>query len=408
MPGMNALRSHWTLDPDLVFLNHGSFGATPRVVQEAQAAARAALERDPIRYLAPERELEPKLDVVRARAAALLGAPASDVAFVRNATEGVNAVLRSLPRDPDAPFSIGEGDSILVTSHGYNACTNAAHFVAERHGARVDVADLPFPLRSSDDAYRAIVDACTDWTKLILIDSVTSPTGLVLPVERVVRFARKRGIRVLVDAAHAPGMLDLDLGELGADYVTGNFHKWICGPKVSGFLYVRPELQDEVRPPVISHAANTPRPGRSRFLAEFDWTGTFDPTALLAVPAAIDFLDGLDPDGLSGVQQRNRELALGARDVLTKALGIDAPAPDDMIGSLVTLPLPPGPPPEHGRTDPLQQRLRERHAIEVPVWNLGGQRRLLRVSAQRYNDLTEYERLADALTSELAATQGSR
>ena len=408
MPDMNAMRSHWTLDPDLVFLNHGSFGATPRVVQEAQAAARAALERDPIRYLAPERELEPKLDVVRARAAALLGAPATDIAFVRNATDGVNAVLRSLPSDPDAPFSIVEGDSILVTSHGYNACTNAARFVAERRGARVDVAEIPFPLRSSEEAYRAVVDACTDWTKLILIDTVTSPTGLVLPVERVVRFARERGIRVLVDAAHAAGMVDVDLAALGADYVTGNFHKWICAPKVSGFLYVRPELQDEVRPAVISHAANTPRPGRSRFLAEFDWTGTFDPTALLAVPAALDFLDGLDPRGLKGVRQLNRELALRARDVLTAALGIDAPAPDDMIGSLVTLPLPPGPPPEQGRLDPLQTRLRERHAIEVPVWNLGGHMRLLRVSAQRYNDLTEYERLAAALEEEFAATKGSR
>jgi len=408
MPRMNAMRSHWTLDPDVVFLNHGSFGATPRVVQEAQAAARAALERDPIRYLAPERELEPKLDVVRARAAALLGAPASDIAFVRNATDGVNAVLRSLPRDPDAPFSVGEGDSILVTSHGYNACTNAARYVAERHGARVEVAEIPFPLRSSEEAYRAIVDACTDWTKLILIDTVTSPTGLVLPVDRVVRFARERGIRVLVDAAHAAGMVDVDLAKLGADYVTGNFHKWICAPKVSGFLYVRPELQDEVRPAVISHAANTPRPGRSRFLAEFDWTGTFDPTALLAVPAALDFLERLDPAGLKGVQRLNRELALGARDVLTAALGIDAPAPDDMIGSLVTLPLPPGPPPEHGRLDPLQTRLRDRHSIEVPVWNLGGHMRLLRISAQRYNDLTEYERLAAALEEEFAATKGSR
>ena len=241
-----------------------------------------ALEADPIRFLAPERELDPNLDAVRQVMAKLLNAPADDIAFVRNATDGVNAVFRSLPLEP--------GDQILVTNHGYNACINAARFAAERVGAEVHTANLPFPVTSVEQVISAVEARFTDRTRILLIDHVTSPTGLVLPVAEIVSRAHARGIRVMVDGAHAPGMLPLHLTELGADYYTSNHHKWLCGPKVSGFLYVRPEFQAEVRPTVISHAANRPRPGRSRFLAEFDWTGTYDPTPILALPTAIEFL----------------------------------------------------------------------------------------------------------------------
>ncbi|QDV09807.1 Isopenicillin N epimerase [Planctomycetes bacterium Poly30] len=391
----SAYRSHWGLNPDVTFLNHGSFGASPRVVLEAQRRLQDELESDPIRWLAPERDLEKKLDPVRERLSDFLGCRFEDLAFVRNATDGVNAVLRSFPFEAD--------DEILVTSHGYNACTNAARFVAGRAGARVTVADIPFPCSGPDAAVEAIEAAFTSKTRLLLVDYVTSPTALILPLARIIEAAHARGIRVLVDAAHAAGMVKVELDALGADYTTGNLHKWLCGPKVAGYLHVRPEHQAEVRPTVISHAANTPRPARSRFLAEFDWTGTFDPTPLLAVPVALDFLENvIHGGGIEAVYAANRALALEGRRILTSRLGLVAPAPEEMLGSIVTLPLPDGPPPEIGRTDTLGQRLFETHRIEVPIvhWPAPG-KRWFRISAMLYNDATEYERLGDALESEL-------
>lgn len=390
------LASHWGLDPDVAFLNHGSFGAAPRVVLEAQRREQDALERDPIHYLAPERSLYEKLDAVRERLATFLRCPTQDLAFVRNATDGVNAVLRSFP--------LGPGDRIAITSHGYNACNNAARFVAERAGAAVDVAEIPFPIGGPGEVLEAIEAVLTDRTRLLLVDHATSPTGLILPVAEIVRLARERGVRTLVDAAHGPGMIEMDLEGVGADYTTGNLHKWLCGPKVSGFLHVRPELQDSVRPCVISHAANTPAPGRSRFIAEFDWTGTYDPTPLLAVPAAIDFLEGVLPGGLDAVRAHNHDLVREGRALLCEALGVAPTAPDAMLGSLVTLPLQDGP--WTGRVDPLQLVLFDRHRVEVPIvhWPEKG-RRWVRISAQVYNDRADYERLAEALVAEGEASR---
>ncbi|MEM1451168.1 MAG: aminotransferase class V-fold PLP-dependent enzyme [Planctomycetota bacterium] len=396
--GPTTLREHWTLGPDVAFLNHGSFGAAPRVVLEEQRRLQDELEREPLDFLAPERGLYPRLDATRETLAAFLRCAPADLAFVRNATDGVNAVLRSFP--------FGAGDQIVVTDHGYNACTNAAHFVAERSGAEVVVARIPFPIVGPDEAVRAIDAACTERTRLLLVDHVTSPTGLVLPIDDIVARARERGIRTLVDAAHAPAMLPVDLEATGADYTTGNWHKWVCGPKVSGFLHVRTELQPEVRPCVISHAANTSFPGRSRFLAEFDWTGTFDPTPLLAVPRALRFLDEVLPEGgIEAVRAANHTLALEGRQILADALGVEPPAPESMLGSLVTLPLPPGDESVAGRHDPLHHVLFERHRVEVPVvhWPAPG-RRWFRISAQLYNAPDDYVRLADALREELALT----
>lgn len=388
---------HWTLHPEVTFLNHGSFGAAPRVVLDEQRRLREGLEAEPLRWLAPERDLEPKLDAARARVAEVVGAPAKDVAFVRNATDGCNAVLRSFP------FS--EGDEVVVTNHGYRACSNAATFAAERFGARVTVATIPFPLTDPAQALGAIFDACTERTRLILVDHITSPTALVLPIPEIVEEAHARGIRVLVDAAHGPGMVPMDVVASGADYTTGNLHKWLCCPKVAGFLHVREEHQHEVRPCVISHAATAPRPERSRFLAEFDWTGTFDPTPLLCVGAAIDFLTGLGGDGgLEAHMASNHALALEAREVVAEALGVEPPAPESMLGSMVALPLPGGPTPPLGRTDLLQQRLFDHHRIEVPIvhWPEAG-RRWIRVSAQAFNERADFERLAHALKEELVA-----
>jgi isopenicillin-N epimerase len=259
----------------------------------------------------------------------------------------------------------------------------------------VRVVRLPFPIQAAEQVTAAITSMFTPQTRLLLVDHVTSPTGLVLPVQEIIAAAHAHHIRVLVDGAHAPGMLPLDLQKLNPDYYTANHHKWLCGPKVSGFLYVRRELQEEVRPTVISHAANRPRPGRSRFLAEFDWTGTFDPSPILALPTAIDFLKSLYSGGIDELMTHNRHQALGARDCLCDALGIGPPAPDEMIGSLVTIPLQVGTPPEQ-----LGAWLYGEHRFELPVFRSPcDDTTLLRVALQAYNRAEQIERLAAALRS---------
>jgi isopenicillin-N epimerase len=388
----NPIRDAWDLDPEVTFLNHGSFGACPRVVLERQAELRAELEREPVQFLAFE--LEPVFDEARAALAAFVGADPADLVSVGNATTGVNAVLRSLELAP--------GDEIVITNHGYNACNNAVTFVTDRAGARRVVAEFPFPLGSEDQVVAAILAAVTERTRLVLIDHITSPTALVLPVERIVRELSERGIDTLVDGAHGPGMVEIDLESLGAAYYTGNCHKWMCGPKVAAFLHVRRDLQAGVRPTVISHGANSPRTDRSRFQLEFDWTGTGDPTAWLCLPTLIEHMGGLVEGGWPEIRRRNRALALHGRGLLCDALGIDAPAPESMIGSIATVPLPPGDP-GAVLVDPLQTRLFEEERIEIqmPLWP-SPPSRLLRLSAQLYNARGDYERLAAALGRHLA------
>ncbi|MCA9265008.1 MAG: aminotransferase class V-fold PLP-dependent enzyme, partial [Planctomycetales bacterium] len=294
----DSFARHWQLNPEIAFLNHGSFGATPTVVLRRLRELQDQMEYDPIQFLAPERDLEPKLDAVRQRVADLVHAPVSDIAFVRNATDGVNAVVRSFPFEPD--------DELVVTNHGYNACSNAARYAIERCGGALVMAEVPFPLADPQEIVDAVTRRFSACTRLLLVDHITSPTGILFPIKELVQAAHDRGIRVLVDGAHAPGSIDVRIRELGCDYYTANHHKWLCGPKVSGFLYVRPEHQHKVLPTVISHAANRPRPHRSQFLASFDWTGTYDPCPLLALPTALDFLSQLRPGGWAEHLASNR------------------------------------------------------------------------------------------------------
>jgi isopenicillin-N epimerase len=389
--------SPWLLDPAVTFLNHGSFGACPRPVLAAQRAWRERLEAEPVRFLADE--LEERLAGVRRDLGVFLGADPDDLALVDNATTGVNTVLRSL--------SLDAGDELLTTDHEYNACANALRFVAVRAGARVVVAPIPFPCPGPEAVMEAVLGAVTPRTRLALVDHVTSPTGLVLPIADLVRRLAAAGVDTLVDAAHAPGMLPLDLDALGAAYTTGNCHKWLCAPKGAAFLHVRRDRQALVRPLVISHGASSPRTDVSRFRVEFDWTGTRDPSPFLALPDALAFLAGLHVDGIPGLMAANRALVLAGRAALLEALGQDEPAPAAMIGSLAALPLPDGhgPPPASALyQDPLQGRLLADAAIQVPVipWP-APPRRLIRISAQAYNSRGQYQALARALTAALAA-----
>lgn len=395
------LASHWSLEEGLVFLNHGSFGATPRAVLDEQARLRAHMESDPMRFFL--REYEPRMDAAREALARFVNADPACMAFVTNATVGVNTVLRSL--------QLAAGDEIVVTSHGYNACNNAARAVADAAGAKVVCAAVPFPLRSPGEVVRAIEAVLTERTRLVLVDHVTSPTGLVLPVREVVQACAARGVDVLVDGAHAPGMLALDVRAIGAAYYTANCHKWLCTPKGSAFLYVREDKRELVRPLVISHGANDKRAGeRGRFRLEFDWTGTNDPTGFLCVPYAIELLGSLVPGGWPAIIERNRALALRARDMLCAALGVEPPAPDAMIATLAAVPMPDGKPSTAPSLygDALQDWLYTRHRIVVPIvpWPQPPAR-LVRISAQLYNHEAHYELLANALLEGIALERGA-
>ena len=392
---------HWLLDPAVDFLNHGSFGATPRPVMDAQTRWRALMEREPVRFMVEA--FEPALDAARAALGAFVGADADELAFVTNATAGCNAVLRSLDFSP--------GDELLTTDHAYNAVRNAMQHVADRSGARVVTVELPFPLSGPDEAMERILAAVTPRTRLAVLDHVTSATAVVLPIQRLVSALDDRGVETLVDGAHAPGMLELDVGRIGAAYYTGNLHKWVCAPKGCGFLWVRPDRQAAIHPLVISHGANMPLEGRSRFRREFDWQGTSDPGAWLSVPAALEFGASLLPGGWDELRSRNHALALEARDLLCAAVGTPQPIPDEMVGCMASVPLawerePASVQGVNLYGDRVHGALLEA-GIQVMVtpWPQRPEgrrwRRLVRASAAAYNDRAQMERLASVLTAVL-------
>jgi isopenicillin-N epimerase len=403
----SALAQHWTLEPGVAYLNHGSFGATPRPVLEAQRAWQDRMEEEPVRFFS--RDLEGLLDAARAELAAFIHADPDDLAFVPNATAGFNTILHALRLEP--------GDELLTTDHAYNAARNAMEHVAAGSGARVVVAVVPFPVSSPEVIVETVLAHATDRTRLALLDHITSPTAVIFPAERLVTELASRGIDTLVDGAHAPGMLDLDVAGLGAAYYTGNLHKWVCAPTGAGFLWIRRDRRDGVQPLVISHGANAPDDLRPRFRLEFDWTGTADPSAYLSVPAAIRFGATLLPGGWPALRDRNHSLALAARDLICRVLDMLPPVPDEMLGSMASLPLPGVQ--EGGEVqgidlygEPVHDALVDQHAIQVvttpwPQRPAGGRwQRLLRISAAAYNEIADYERLAAALPSVLA-TAGS-
>src|SRR5687767_12630921 len=378
----------WLLDAEVTFLNHGSFGSCPQPVLDVQGDFRRRFEREPVRFV--ERTLEGLLDEARISVGAFLGADPGDLVFVPNATTGVNTVLKSLP--------LGKADELIVTDHGYNACRNALDHYADRAGARVVVVRIPFPVRDADEVIDAVLSSVTPRTRLALIDHVTSPTALIFPVERLVRELDARGVETLIDGAHAPGMIQVDLRALGATYYAANFHKWCCAPKGAGMLYVQRDRQKTIRPVVISHGANSPRTDRSRFHLEFDWTGTHDVSAVLSIPYALRYLDGLVPGGFAALMPMNHALALEARRILADRLRAPLGCPDDMVGSMAAVSLPDA---TVADAESLHRALQDRWRIEVPVFTWpAAPKRLVRVSAQIYNHRAQYERLADALAGE--------
>ncbi len=370
----------WTLEPGRVFLNHGSYGACPRPVLQLQQEIRDQLERSPSDFMA---RLPRRLEAAREEMAEFLQARPEELAWTPNATSGVNAVLRSLPWQA--------GQEILTTDHVYNACGNVLDYLAETSGVRVVRVALPFP--DPGDICGQVLGAVTPATRLALLDHVTSATALVLPIAELAGRLRDRGVKVLVDGAHAPGMLPLDLshlGQAGVSFYSGNLHKWCCAPKGSGFLWAALADQRGLHPSVISHGYNSPSP-RSRFLEEFDWCGTFDPSAWLAAPASIQLLEELFPGGWEGLRGRCRALLLEGREVLAAVLPEQSLSDPALLGQMASLQLPPAADPPR-----LFRELYDEFGIDAMLTSWNG-RPLLRLSAAPYNSLTDYHALAAAL-----------
>jgi len=372
-------------------LNHGSFGAVPLEVQARQIEWRARWEANTTGFIL--NEYTDALDVARQELANFVGAAPAGLVFVRNASQGVASVIRTI--EPQ----LKPGDEIVTTNQDYNAVRQTLEFSAATRGTRVVVAEVPFPIESPDQVLNSVLNAITARTRLVVIDHIASPTGLIFPIEEIVSEVEP-DVPVLVDGAHGPGQVPLSLDALGASWYTGNLHKWVCAPKGSGFLHARADRIDETVPTVISHAWNTPIvDGASKYHGLFDWVGTDDMTPWLTVPDAIGVVGRMESGGWPAVMKRNHELALEARRIICDVLAIQAPAPDEMVGSLFAIRLfdrsgeDPG-----GLLSPLNQELLdagfETLVMVWPEWP----HQIIRISAHLYNELDEYRLIADTLS----------
>ncbi len=381
----------WALSPDVHHLNHGSFGAVPLEVLDKQHEWRMRWEANTTGFILEE--VQPALDQARVAVASFLEADPAGLVFVRNATSGVASVVKTIEH------TLMPGDELLTTSHDYNAIRQTLEFTADRTGASVVVPEVPFPIETPSQVTEAVLDAASDRTRLAVIDHITSPTGVVYPVEEIVA-GLEPDIPVVVDGAHGPGQVPLDVGRIGASWYTGNLHKWTCAPKGAAFLHTRRDRVEETVPVVISHGWNEEIPdGRSRYWALFDWLGTDDMTQWLVVPDALRLVGSLDPGGWSSLMARNHELVIAARNVICEALEIEPSVPDEMVGTMAAVILPDGEGPDPGGAlSPLNFELLERgFETLVMIWPQWPSQ-VLRVSAYQYNSLDEYEALAGELS----------
>ena len=386
----HSMREHWALDPNITYLNHGTVGAPPRCVLEAQQKLRDEIERQPSHFLL--RELagirlgadgakQPRLRAAADEVGRFVGADGKDLVFVDNATSGVNAVLRT--------FDFREGDEVLILDHAYGAVRNAAEYATRLRGAKVRVVELPESITGPGAVIEAIERAIGPRTRLALIDHITSESALILPVAEIASRCHHRGVAVLVDGAHAPGAIPLDVPSLAVDWYTGNLHKWAYSPRSSAVLWTAPERQETLHHTVISWGLD------QGMAQEFDWPGTRDPTPHLAAPAGIAFMCEL---GVDNVQRYSHELAWNAGREMAARWNSTLLGPEDMIGTMVAVPLP-------GRLGSTRDdgiRVRDAllfdHGIEVHVY-AWKERLRVRVSAQIYNEMADVERLINALST---------
>lgn len=400
----HSLRSLWPLEEGITFLNHGSFGATPKPVLEAQTSWRQRMEQQPIRFFT--RELQPALREAAQRLGEHIGARGEDLVFVENATTAVNAVVNSLILHP--------GDELVITSHGYGAIRNTLRHHCQRSGARLLEIPLPYPPHPPSDptdpglVVQALQPVLGERTRLVILDHITSPTALILPVQVLIQHCRQRQIPVLIDGAHAPGQIPLHLESLQADWYTGNAHKWLYAPKGCAFLWTHPDRQADTYPTVISHG------WAQGYLERFDWRGTRDPSAWLALPTALDLIQTWDP---LQIRTYTQTLVRWGAEQLLPLLGLtEIPVAAPWSGAMISLPLdglpldnlplngPPGFSLEH-RAGWLHDRLWDQYQIEVPI--IPFQARLwIRMSAQIYSEQEDFLTLVRALDHLCQASDG--
>jgi len=394
LPKPAPIFDQFVIDPSVVFLNHGSFGACPKAVLDAQSAHRLAAERELVRFYL--HDAWGKIDRSRSALASVVGCASEDLVFVHNATTGVATVLDNL--------KLNSGDELLITNCEYPACINNFKRTAQRSGAKVVIADLPWPIESEDQVVDSIMSKVTDRTRIVLLSLITSSTGIRLPAERLITELKSRGIETILDAAHGCGCVPMDIDGWGAAYTTGNAHKWLCAPKGAAFLHVREDLQEGFTPLIVSidgghleQAAE--RSGRSPFNHAFDYVGTDDVSAYLTIADAIEWLESTMDGGIDGLMTRNRELCLKARDLICEALGATPPVPDSMLGPLSTIDIPAG----NKTAAEVKDRLETEYRIQIPIWGTPAGTIAVRISPQAYNSIEQYEYLAGALKNILGS-----
>ena len=379
---MYNLKRHFLLDPTVTFLNHGSFGATPKPVFAAYQDWQRRLERQPVLFLG--REIDGLLRQSRQALGEYLDAAADDLVYIPNATHGVNIVARSLALQP--------GDEILTTDHEYGACDYNWEFVCKKTGATYIHQPIPLPVQSEDEIIEQFWQGVTLRTKVIYLSHITSPTALRLPVEQICQRARQAGIWTLVDGAHAPGQIPLDLKAVGADFYTGNCHKWLLSPKGAAFLYARREAQPLIEPLIVSwgyHATAETTSG-SQFIDYLQWTGTRDPAAALSVPSAIQFMRDHNWDKV------RRECHALLRQAVERICALTDmhplyPLDSDFYSQMAIAPLP-----LSADLTSLKSRLYDEYQVEVPLiqWQ---DRKFVRISIQGYNTPSDVDALLEAL-----------
>jgi isopenicillin-N epimerase len=379
---MNELRQQFLLDPEVIFLNHGSFGASPRPVFEIYQKWGLRLENQPVEFLG--RKIQDHLREARTQLGSYLGADPGNLVFIPNATFGVNIIASSLDFQP--------GDQVLTSNHEYGACDNVWSFWCQKKGIEVIRQPIPLPLTSKDEIVETFWKGVSDRTRLIFLSQITSPTAVRFPVEEVSLRAREAGIMTLIDGAHAPGQINLHLDELGADFYTGNCHKWLLAPKGAAFLYTRPERQGLIQPLVVSWGwgENCPYENDSQYHAYLEWWGTIDPAPYLAVPAAIQFQKDHDWTAVRKECRRLLENCLSEIDSITGMPSIYGKDQDNFhqLGAAEL--------PKDSQPERLQSWLYEKFKIEIPVIDWEG-RWLIRPSVQGYNTESDLKSLLSAL-----------
>lgn len=376
----HRLKTFFLLDPEIIFLNHGSFGACPRPVLKAYQAWQRQLERQPVLFLG--RELRQYDQAARQALGGYLNARAVDLVFVPNATHGVNIVARSLDLQPE--------DEILTTNHEYGACDNTWEFICQKSRAHYIHQPVALPLGNTEEIIEQLWQGVNSRTRLIFLSQISSPTALILPVQAICQRARQEGILTLVDGAHAPGQIEVDLVAIGADFYTGNCHKWMLSPKGAAFLHARPEVQNQIEPLVVSwgYSADESTTSGSRYLDLLNWTGTKDPAAALSVPDAIQFMQQHD---WPAVRAECHALAVETRQRIHALTGLPALSGEEGFYQMFSARLP-------KQTDlaSLKTRLYDEYRIEVPtiLWN--GQK-LIRISIQAYNSRSDADAVVAAL-----------